>query len=368
MRAVALTGHGGLDRLEYREDVPRPEPGPGEVRIRIGASAVNNTDVNTRTAWYVEDVTTGITDDGGAGGFAAAEGQSSGWSGAPITFPRIQGADICGRIDAVGAGVDPGRVGERVIVDGWLRDPEHPEDIGKAGYLGSERDGGFAEYVTVPAENAYHVESEFSDAELASFPCAWATAENLVSRPRVGSGDTVLITGASGGVGSAAIQLCKRRGAGVIALSSPSKHPALKELGADAVVARDADDLGGEVQAATGGRGGVDVVLDPVCGPRFGELVGLLRPAGRYASCGAIAGPIVTFDARHLIYRDLELFGATVLPPSVFASLVGYIERGEVRPVVSRRFPLARLREAQEAFLAKRDVGKIVIDVAGEGV
>jgi NADPH:quinone reductase-like Zn-dependent oxidoreductase len=365
MRAVVLTGHGGLDRLEYREGVSRPEPGPGEVRIRVGASAVNNTDINTRTAWYVEDVTTGITDEGGAGGFEAAEGQSSGWSGAPIDFPRIQGADVCGRIDAVGQGVDTARIGERVIVDGWLRDPEHPGDVERAGYLGSERDGGFAEYVTVPVENAHAIDSELSDAELASFPCAWATAENLVSRPYVGDGDTVLITGASGGVGSAAIQLCRRRGATVVALSSTAKHPALRELGAHAVIDRDSEEVAGDVARALG-REGVNVVLDPVCGARFGELIGLLRREGRYASCGAIAGPIVTFDARHLIYRDLEFFGATVLPSSVFANLVGYIERGEVRPVVSRRFPLSQLREAQEAFLAKRDIGKIVIDVAGE--
>jgi len=363
MRAVVLTGHGGLDRLEYREDVPRPEPAPGEIRIRVGASAVNNTDINTRTAWYVESVTSGITQAGGAGGFGEAEGKSSGWSGAPILFPRIQGADICGVIDAVGEGVADSRVGERVIVDGWLRDPVERD---KTGYVGSECDGGFAEFVTVPADNAYAVHIELSDAELASFPCAWSTAENLVSRPRVGPDDTVLVTGASGGVGSAAIQLCRRRGARVIALSSPSKAPALEALGAGAVVSRESRDLAADMFSAAGVTD-VDVVLDPVCGPRFGELIGLLRPTGRYASCGAIAGPIVTFDARHLIYRDLEFYGATVPPREVFADLVGYIERGEVRPVVSRRFPLARLRDAQEAFLAKQDVGKIVIDVAEGG-
>ncbi len=362
MRAVVLTGHGGYDKLEFRTDYPVPEPGRGEALIRVGASSVNNTDINTRTSWYSHAVTQGITSAAGQSGFEGADGESAGWSGAAFMFPRIQGADICGEIVAVGEDVDTGRIGDRVLLDVWFRDREDPVNARKAGCIGSERDGGFAEYAVVPEQCAHPIESDLSDEELASFPCAYVTAENLVSRPRVGATDTVLVTGASGGVGSASVQLCKRRGARVIAMASEAKHAAVRELGADAALPRSVDDLATAISAQAGGDG-VDVVLDPVCGPQFGKLIGVLRQGGRYASCGAIAGPVVTFDARDLIYNDLKFYGATVPPKSVFENLVGYIERREIRPVIAKAYPLSELRLAQEDFLSKSHTGKIVIRV-----
>jgi NADPH:quinone reductase-like Zn-dependent oxidoreductase len=300
MRAVLLTGHGGLDKLEFRDDVPVPAAGPGEVLVRVLASSVNNTDINTRTSWYSEEVQSGITAAGAQGGFEDAEGHSAGWSGSSFAFPRIQGADICGEVVAVGPGVARERIGERVLVDVWIRDEHDPLNVEKAACVGSERDGGFAEFASVPESCTHFIRSEMSAEELASFPCAYTTAENLVARPAVGPDDRVLVTGASGGVGSAAIQLCKRRGARVVAMASEGKHEVLRVLGADLCLPRKVDDL----PAALAGvcpEGRVDVVLDPVCGPQFGELVHALRKRGRYASCGAIAGPIVTFDARDLI-------------------------------------------------------------------
>ncbi len=221
MRAAVLTGHGGLDKLEFRNDVPVPQPVAGEVLIAVGACGMNNTDINTRAAWYSRSVTE-ATGGGGADGFAAAQESDSTWSGAGLRFPRIQGADVAGRIVAVGTGVAAARVGERVLVDPWLRDPENPGDRAKAGYLGSERDGGFAEYTTVPAVNAIAIESAHSDAELATFPCSSSTAEHMLAKARLGSGETLLVTGASGGVGSALVQLGKRRGAQVIAVAGSS--------------------------------------------------------------------------------------------------------------------------------------------------
>lgn len=362
MKAVVLTGHGGLDRLEVHDGWPVPTPGDGDVLIRVRATALNNTDINTRTAWYHEDVKSGITTEGGQSGFTDAVGKSSGWSGAAISFPRIQGADICGEIVAVGPGVAQDRVGERVIVDGWLRDPDDPFNAEKAGYLGSESDGGFAQYTKIASSLAHRIESPLSDEELASFPCAYATCENMVSRARVAAGDQVLITGASGGVGSAAIQLCKRRGATVIALAGEGKHDQLRPLGADMLLPREPDDLAAALAPITG-DGKVDVVLDVVGGPMFATVTDRLRHFGRYASCGAIGGPTVEFNLRNLIYRDLEFFGATILPPQVFADLVGYIERGEVKPVIGRTFRLDQIHEAQELFLTKQLVGKIVLTV-----
>lgn len=343
MRGVALTGFGGFDKLHYRTDLPVPVPGPGEVLIKVGAAGVNNTDINTRIGWYSPSVE-GSTDKGGAEGFAEAQGE--GWSGTQFTFPRIQGIDAAGRIVAVGASVDAGRIGERVLVE-----PALVAADGSVRFLGSECDGAFAEYVVAPAINAYRIESALDDVALASFPCSYSTAENLIGRAGVKVGDQVLVTGASGGVGSAAVQLARRRGARVTALAGASKQQALRDLGADDVLDRQ----------ATLGENRFDVVIDVVGGSIFPDLLHALRPGGRYACSGAIAGPIVELDLRTLYLKDLTFFGCTVLDPHVFGNLVGYIERGEIRPMVSATFPLAEIDAAQRLFLEKRHVGKIVL-------
>ena len=375
MCAVLLTGHGGLDRLEFRDDVPVPAPAPGEVLIAVGACGMNNTDINTRTAWYSRSVTEatsgatsgaasgatgGATGGGGAGGLEAARAGDSTWGGVGLRFPRIQGADVAGRIVAVGADVAAARLGERVLVDPWLRDPEHPGDRAKAGYLGSERDGGYAEYTTVPAVNAIAIESALTDAELATFPCSSSTAEHMLAKARLGVGETLLVTGASGGVGSALVQLGKRRGAYVIAVAGSSKIAAVRALGADAVIAREAPDLEAAVRAASPG-GAVAVAADIVGGPGFPGLLDLLVRGGRYVTSGAIAGPRVELDLRTLYLKDLELLGATVMPRGIFEDLVGYIERGAIKPLLAGTFPLEALGEAQVAFLEKKHVGNFVI-------
>ncbi len=352
MAAVLLTGHGGLDRLDYRADVPVPRPGAGEVLIRVGAAGVNNTDVNTRIGWYSKEVSEG-TSSGGAGGFETAGAADASWAGAALTFPRIQGIDACGRIVAVGAGVEGARIGERALVEPCLRPPgAGPEE---ARFLGSECDGAFAQYVAVPAMHAYRIESGLSDAELASFPCSYSTAENMLTRAGVESGETVLVTGASGGVGSAAVQLARRRGARVVAVAGAAKAEEVRALGAERVIER-----GGDLVAALG-RETVDVVVDLVAGPQWPQLLDVLRRGGRYAVAGAIAGPLVELDVRTLYLKDLSLFGCTVLEPGVFAALVGYIERGEIRPVVARTYPLREIAAAQRDFLAKQHTGKLVL-------
>lgn len=345
MRGVALTGFGGFDKLEYRTDLPVPVPGPGEVLIRVGAAGVNNTDINTRIGWYSPTVE-GSTDQGGAQGFAEAQGE--GWSGVPFTFPRIQGIDAAGRIVAVGTGVEARMIGERVLVE-----PALVAADGSVRFLGSECDGAFAEYVVAPAINAYPIESGLDDVALASFPCSYSTAENLIERAGVTAGERVLVTGASGGVGSAAVQLARRRGARVTALAGASKQQALRDLGADEVLDRQ----------ATLGENRFDVAIDVVGGSGFASLLHALRPGGRYACSGAIAGPIVELDLRTLYLKDLTFFGCTVLDPGVFGNLVGYIERGEIRPVVCATYPLAEIETAQRVFLEKRHVGKIVLEI-----
>ncbi|WP_417525334.1 alcohol dehydrogenase family protein [Marinovum sp.] len=349
MKAMLLTGHGGLDRLEWREEVPVPQPGGGEVLIRVGASAVNNTDVNTRTGWYSKAVR-GDTGSAAAEGYGGASDADGGWSGA-LSFPRIQGADCCGEIVAVGAGVDRARIGQRVLV----RPMYHPGGAADAlETFGSERDGAFAEYTTAASEHAVQVDSRLSDIELASFPCAFSTAEGMIQRAGLGA-ERVLITGASGGVGSAAVQLAKLRGAHVTASTSAAKRQALEALGADVTVDR--------TKALPADA--FDVVLDLVGGPRWGDLLDALVPQGRYVTSGAIAGPIVELDLRTLYLKDLTLIGSTRQAPRVFTDLVGYIEAGEIRPVVAESHPLRDLPKAQEAFLTKAHMGKIGIRIAG---
>jgi NADPH:quinone reductase-like Zn-dependent oxidoreductase len=354
MRAVLLQGQGGFDRLEVRDDVPVPLPGPGNVLVKVAAAGVNNTDINTRIGWYAPDVAVATPDSDEP--LEQSTRTDVSWAGDVLRFPRIQGADACGHIVSVGSGVDASRVGERIIVEPVFRNPLDPHD--RPMYFGSEVDGAFAEYTVVPSRHAVTVDCSWTDVELASIPCSYSAAENMLSRAGVGANDTVVVTGASGGVGSAAVQLAKRRGSRVIALAAPAKHDELTPLGADVLLPRDCDLI------AVLGRKSVDVVIDVVGGTMWSQLLAVLRPGGRYATSGAIAGPSVELDLRVLYLNDLTLFGCTVLDPEVFGNLVGHIERGEIRPVVAATFPLHEIVAAQRLFLSKQHVGKIVLTVA----
>ncbi|WP_408696968.1 alcohol dehydrogenase family protein [Vibrio owensii] len=341
MKGVLLTGHGGPEMLEYRQDIPVPTPKENEVLIRVSAAGVNNTDINTRIGWYSK----GDNDS-----------EDASWSGNALVLPRIQGADVCGEIVAVGSMVDEGRIGERVLIEPCLSDV-NGETINPPWYFGSECDGGFAEYTVVSAKHAYQLNTDLTDVELASFPCSYSTAENMLTRSRVAKGDRVLISGASGGVGSAAIQLAKARGATVIAITSPSKNEQVLDLGADEVVPRNAN----LVEAL--GNNNVDVVIDLVAGDQWPQFLEVLRPKGRYAVSGAIGGAMVELDVRTLYLKDLSFFGCTVLEPEVFGNLVHHIEQGNIKPLVAQTFPLEDINQAQAAFQEKGHVGKMVLTV-----
>jgi len=353
MQAILLTGYGGLDRLKVVDDHPVPVPGEGEVLIEVGAAGVNNTDINTRTGWYAKSVTGG-TEDGASDGFGEVDTAKSSWSGAALDLPRIQGADVCGRIVATGSKADQKRIGERVLVQSMQ--PQEPDEQGLAILtFGADFDGGFAEYAVAKSDMTLAVESDLSDIELASFPCAYSTAENMFDRIALKDGETVLITGASGGVGSAAVQLAKRRGAHVIAVASRAKHDFVAGLGADRLIDR-GDDL---LEAV--GEMAVDVVVDLVAGAQWPVLIACLRRGGRYVTAGAIGGPICEIDLRTLYLHDLTLAGSTYQPKSVFENLVTYIESGEIRPVVSKVYGFSQVAEAQTDFIAKRYPGKLVM-------
>lgn len=352
MKAMVTMGHGGLEQMVLHENWPRPGPAAGEVLIKVAACGLNNTDVNTRSGWYSKTVTDATT----GGAFEEVGEDDPTWGGEPITFPRIQGADICGEIVAVGDGVDSDRVGQRVITDGWLRDPTDPENMDKTGYFGSERDGGFAEFATTLAVNAVPITSDLSDAELATFSCSYSTAEGMLIRANVTDKDTVLVPGASGGVGGALVQLAKRRGARVIAMASEAKHADVAELGPDMILPRASENL----RMALGDEK-ISVVADVVGGPYWPNLIDILERGGRYTCSGAIAGPMVDFDLRTFYLRDLTFTGSTVIDPQVMHNLVKYIEAGEIKPALAATYPLEELREAQAAFIAKQHTGNIVV-------
>ncbi|WP_249124879.1 alcohol dehydrogenase family protein [Saccharopolyspora erythraea] len=352
MAAVLLTGHGGLERLEYRTDVRVPHPKRGEVLVQVAAAGINNTDVNTRIGWYSKAITAD-TGQGGAAGFEAVDDVDATWSGAALEFPRIQGADVCGRVVDVGEGVSRDRVGERVLVRNMLRTPVGYRPF-ECWTFGSECDGGFAQFAVAPSQEAHAVRCDWSDEELAAVPCAYSTAENMMHRAAVGA-ERVLVTGASGGVGLAAVQLAKRRGATVIAVCSAEKAGDVAAQGADRTVDRGADLI------SSLGEGSVDVVIDLVGGPQSSQLLDLLRRGGRYAISGAIAGPVAEIDLRTLYLKDLSVLGCTFQEDEVFENLIEYIERDEVRPVVSRTYPLEEIGRAQEDFLRKKHLGKLVL-------
>ena len=347
MKAVQLMGHGGFDRLVYSEEVPVPKPGPGEVLVEVTACGMNNTDV-----WVRE----------GAYGTEADPEAVSTWrrGRSTLKFPRIQGTDIVGRVVAVGEGVDPSRVGERVMVDFSIynRDDDSLADID---YIGHGRDGGYTEYTVVPTDHAHLVSTTLSDAELATFSCAYLTGEHMLDRARVAAGERVLITGASGGVGSGLIQLCRARGAIPYAVTSRSKEEAMKKLGAEAVVFRDSEkSLPEAVHEAAGGKP-IDVVADLVGGAMFNDLLTILRPEGRYTTAGAIAGPVVQLDLRTMYLKHLELHGSSQGTRAAFARLVAYIEEGKITSFLDRTFRLSEFHKAQQAFVNKDFVGKLVV-------
>ncbi len=339
MKAVLLTDYGGLDRLVYREDVPVPGPQRGEVLIRVGAAGINNTDLWTREGAY------GSTD---------GPSPPSGWlQGEAFTFPRIQGGDIAGRIVDVGPGVDTRRIGQRVLVDPTIHIGDG-EDI--EGVIGSERDGGYAEYVAVPSDNAHAIETTLSDAELATFPIAYQTAERMLKRVRLTGGETILITGASGGAGSALVQLAALRKARVIALTSAAHMEEVRALGAEIVFDR------GDTHWPEGLReqvGALDAVADVTGGAAFRGLLDLLRPGGRLVTAGAVAGPIVDLDLRRVYLQRLQIIGSTMGTRRDFLDLVEYIARGRIRALLADTFPLRDVRRAQELFSSRKFFGKL---------
>jgi NADPH:quinone reductase-like Zn-dependent oxidoreductase len=343
-----------------RDDVPVPVPGAGEVLVRVTAAGINNTDINTRVGWYGQDGAAGTPAPSGGEPALPASGMGD-WEGG-LAFPRIQGADAVGRIVGVGSGVPPGRIGDRVVCDPYIRDPDDREGLESAGFLGLDLDGAFAQYVVVPSVNAVRVPQDLAipDAALATLPCSGGTAMNMLLLAGAQDGDLALVTGASGGVGTFLVQILKALGAEVVAVAGAAKMAAVAQVGADHVVDRACGDLHAAVLAATGGRR-PGLVADVVGGAQFPALLKLLRRGGRYVAAGAIAGPLVTLDLRTLYLKNLSLFGSAVYRRDTFGRLVELVVSGKLAPICAATRPLAEIHAAQAEFLGKTHVGSLVL-------
>ncbi|MGB3185882.1 MAG: zinc-binding dehydrogenase [Ornithinimicrobium sp.] len=341
--AAVLLHHGGPEALVIDETWQVRDPDPGEVLIRVHAAGVNNTDLWTRQGAY------GVPGDPDA--LYGALGR--------INFPRVQGGDACGVVVTAGNAQDAEWVNRRVLVD--------PAAYGSAasnampvGYQGSEYDGGFAGYLVARTDHVHDVtDSPLSDEELAALPVAYGTAARMLRRADVGSRSTVVVTGASGGVGIALVQLAAALGATVIGVTTTAKREAVTSAGAHHTACRDEGEVADRIREIA--PDGVDVVADVVGGPGMAALLPLLVDDGCWVIAGAIAGPVVEFDLRRLYLHSVRMVGSSMHTPADFAALVQMARQGLVRPPIAGRYRLRDIGQAQEDFAASNHVGKIVL-------
>lgn len=360
MAAMVLTGHGDIERLEYRHDLPVPQPGPGEVLVRVTATAKNNTDRKAREGLYP------TKDQGDKVSFQIG--------GSPtLTFPRIQGADVAGRVAGVGEGVDRARIGERGLLDFNLYADARRDINLTPDYYGHGADGGFAEYIAVPADQFHAVANpDLADAELAAMGmCSCQTALHMLTSARVKAGERVLVTGASGGVGTALIQLCRILGAIPYALSQADKADALIDLGAEAVLdrSRDMADFEKRVRAVTGDRP-IDAVMDLVGGDMTDRFIDTMifdmkqrADYPRLSIAGASGGNVSEIMWTRIYLYQVQIFGVSHGTRAEAEQLIEWIRAGQLRPVLHAAFRLSDLHAAERYFVDRGSnyLGKIVM-------
>ena len=344
MRALTISEHGTLDRLEYREDLPVPElRHPTDVRIRIAAAALNHLDL------FVFGGLPGVT----------------------ITPPWIMGGDGAGTVDAVGDAVHDVRPGDAVIINPGISDRtcayclegDHPLCL-RYGILGEHHPGTMAEYVVVPAVNVRVVPPGTDMVAAAALPLATLTAWRMVvSRARVIAGDEVLIRGIGGGVALAALQIAKLRGARVwVTSGSDEKLARARELGADETINHATEDVAKVVRGKTGKRG-VDVVIDNVGEATWKSSLGALGKRGRLVTCGGTSGPMVETDVRRLFWNQWSIMGSTMGNDVEFDAIAAEFRAGNLIPPIDSVHELRDGRRAFERLASGAQFGKIVIRI-----
>ncbi|MFT6466250.1 zinc-binding dehydrogenase [Halopseudomonas sp.] len=359
MAAMLLTGHGGIDKLVYQQDVPTPQLHSGQVLVRVTATAKNNTDRKAREGLYPTKDKTETT--------------SFQMGGTPtLTFPRIQGADVAGRVVAVGAGVDASRIGDRGLLDFNLYADKRRDINLTPDYYGHGADGGYAEYIAVPADQFHTIDNpELSDAELASMGmCSYQTALHMLTSAGIQAGERVLVTGASGGVGTALIQLCRIIGAIPYALSQQDKADALIKLGAEAVLDRtNMQDFTGQIRALTQDKP-IDAVMDLIGGEMTDLFIDSMifdmnsrTSYPRLSIAGASGGNVSEIMWTRIYLYQVQIFGVSHGTREEAEQLIAWIRSGELKQVLHAAFKLSDLHRAEEYFVNRGShyLGKIVI-------
>jgi NADPH:quinone reductase-like Zn-dependent oxidoreductase len=347
VRGLTISAHGGLDQIEYRTDLLKPEPRRGEIRVRVKAAALNHLDL-----------------------FVVA-----GMPGLKITAPWILGADATGIIDAVGdlSGISDNqlKVGDSVIINPGLSD--HTCEYCQTGehslcvnfkLLGEHTPGTLAEYIVVPARNARRIPKDKPVEQAAAFTLATLTAWRMVvTRARVKKTDNVLIWGIGGGVALAALEIVRLIGATVWVTShSEEKLTLARGLGAENLLNYTTTDVGKEIRTRTNKRG-VDVVFDTVGEKSWTQSLTALGKRGRLVTCGATSGPMVQMDIRRLFWNQWDIMGSTMGNESEFDAITAEFSAGRLTPLVDSVFDISQGRQAFERLQSGQQFGKIVVRI-----
>ncbi|MFL5465325.1 MAG: zinc-binding dehydrogenase [Gemmatimonadaceae bacterium] len=347
MRGLTISAHGGLDQIEYRTDLPKPEPKRGEIRVRVRAAALNHLDL-----------------------FVVG-----GLPGVKITPRWVLGADATGVIDAVGdlSGVSDNnlKIGDPVIINPGLSDRtceychsgEHSLCVNFK-LLGEHVPGTIAEYIVVPAQNARSIPRDKPIEQAAAFTLSTLTAwRMIITRARVRKSDNVLIWGIGGGVALAALEIVRMIGATTWVTSHSDEKLALaRGLGAENVLNYTNTDVGKEIRARTGKRG-VDVVFDTVGEASWSQSLGALGRRGRLVTCGATSGPIVQMDVRRLFWNQWDIMGSTMGNDAEFDAVTNEYRAGRLTPLVDSVFDISQGRQAFERLQSGQQFGKIVVRI-----
>lgn len=340
MKALAFHEYGGPEKLVY-EEVPTPIPGEGEVLIRVKACSVNHVDI-----WIRQGIPAYKT-----------------------TFPHISGCDVSGVVEAVGRDVTGIRKGEKVFVAPGLSCFRcayclSGQDNMCITYkiLGANTNGGYAEFVTVPAVNVLAMPNTLSFEEAASFPLVFLTAWHmLITRAGLKAGHEVLVLAAGSGIGIAAIQIAKLAGAIVIAAAGrDDKLEKAAALGADEVINYRREDFSNKIREFTGGKG-VDVVFEHVGPETWEKSLTSLAKNGKLVTCGATSGPEARTDLRYIFSRQLSILGSMMGTRSELLEVTKLMEIGKLKAVIDSVYPLKDGRKAQERMLERNNFGKLIL-------
>jgi len=345
MRAIVFYQHGGPEVLEYREDIPAPQPGPGEVLVHVRYAALNRLDDFVRT----------------------------GWRGLKLAFPHILGSDFSGTIAALGKGVTGWAEGQRVVANPTIWCGRCPACVAGRqnqcehfAILGEHVPGTYAEFVRVPARNLVAIPGHFPDDLAAAAPLVSVTAWHmLVTAGRVRLGETVLVVGAGGGVNSMAIQIAHLAGATVyVVASNASKAEKAMALGANCTIDRSAEPNWSKAVWIATGRRGADIVVDNVGEATWVSSLRSLTRGGRLLTVGGTSGYNVTTPVNLIFGKHLEIIGTTMGTQADFEAVMAQIWAGKLKPVIDQVFPLADYPAALARLLSGEGFGKILLKVA----